>query len=956
MRRPALLIAVVGAFGLSACAPRVETASSIAPPQRPRSEWAMGWSDVPVDPAFRFGRLANGMRFAIRQNATPKGTALVRMEVSAGSLDERDDERGFAHFVEHMSFNGSTRVAEGEMVKLLERNGLAFGADTNASTSFSETQYKLDLPRNDPQLLDTALMLMRETASELTFAPEAVAREKGVVLAEMRDRNTWQLRDYAAQISFGYPKARFTNRLPIGTLQSLQAADAAALKAFWRREYVPGNTTVIVVGDFDAAAVEAAIRTRFADWQAGTDKVEPQPDAGPVDPRDTGRTAVYIDPSLSERMTIARAAPWREETDSLAQRREDLLQGIGYAIINRRLVRLTREKNPPFRSAGFGTQNVFRAGTSTSLAIDTVDGRWRTGLLAAVAEYRRALAFGFTPAEVAEQVANLRSQSRNAAASQDTRSNANLVNAAVVLLRDQRVPSRPSDALERLEAIVPTITNDAVLAAVKRDLVTLDDPIIRFAGRRKPDGGEAAIRQAWQAAIAVQLRQGDAREQQTFAYTDFGPPGVVVSDSRSQPLGIRSLRFANGVRLNLKHSDIEKERVLVQFSLDGGDMLDTRDNPLATEMLSVMAAGGLGKHSQDELQTLLAGRTVSGGLSSTPETFVTVAGTTPSDLQLQLQLMAASITDPGFRPEAQTLFYNTINTYFTRLKATPRDALSNGQGAIISDNDPRFSLQPVAAYRALTFAKLKAALADRLANGAIEIGIVGDIDEDAAIAAVANTLGALPQREGDFRAYADQRQRSFTQDRSPRTLRHNGAADQAIVRLTWPTRDGEDPADSIALALLERVAQNLLTETIREKLGKAYSPSASSTASRVWPGWGTFSLTASVEAKELAAVRAAMVQAAALLRDAPITADQLDRARAPMFEQIDNALKSNRGWMELVDRAQTEPDRIDRQLKVRERLSAVTPALLQALAQRYLIPVAALEIDVLPEETTAAAN
>lgn len=176
----------LAALSLAACAAQPASVASATKPT-----WAFQRSDLPPDPAFRYGQLPNGMRFIIRKNATPAGTAQVRMDVATGSLDERESERGFAHFVEHMAFNGSTRVPEGEMVKLLERNGLSFGADTNAQTSFEQTLYMLDLPRNDAKLLDTALMLMRETASELTFAPEAVTRERGVVLSEQIGRASW---------------------------------------------------------------------------------------------------------------------------------------------------------------------------------------------------------------------------------------------------------------------------------------------------------------------------------------------------------------------------------------------------------------------------------------------------------------------------------------------------------------------------------------------------------------------------------------------------------------------------------------------------------------------------------------------------------------------------------------------------------------------------------------------
>ena len=239
---------------LAACAAQPAQLAS-APAPEEQGVWGFEASDIPVDPAYRFGQLENGMRYVVRKNATPQGTAIVRMDVGAASLDESDAERGFAHYVEHMAFNGSTHVPEGEMVKLLEREGLAFGADTNASTSFDATNYKLDLPRNDPKLLDLALMLMRETASELTFSPEAVDRERGVVLAELRDRNSYALREFQDSTEFAYPHSLYSQRLPIGTVETLEKASAQTLKAFWAREYLPAHTTVVVIGDFDPAMV-----------------------------------------------------------------------------------------------------------------------------------------------------------------------------------------------------------------------------------------------------------------------------------------------------------------------------------------------------------------------------------------------------------------------------------------------------------------------------------------------------------------------------------------------------------------------------------------------------------------------------------------------------------------------------------------------------------------------------
>jgi zinc protease len=256
---------------------------------------------------------------------------------------------------------------------------------------------------------------------------------------------------------------------------------------------------------------------------------------------------------------------------------------------------------------------------------------------------------------------------------------------------------------------------------------------------------------------------------------------------------------------------------------------------------------------------------------------------------------------------------------------------------------------PVDDYRRLTFAKLKQDIADRLAHGAIEIGIVGDIDEDKVIAMVARTFGALPPREADFRAYASQRARPFTRNHRLRIVRHTGPADQALLRLTWPTRDDSDPVEALKLELLERVIRIELTETLREKLGKAYSPSAASTLSRFWKGYGIFGIAASVDVRDVPATRAAIAETVAELRAAPVSDDVIQRARMPMIEAYENGLKSNGGWLTLVDRAQTEPDEIDRYLHATERLMALTAADVQAMAQRYLDPHDKVEVLVLPE-------
>lgn len=910
--------------------------------------WPFDESDLPVDPEYRFGVLDNGMRYIIRPNDTPKGQGMVQFWIDAGSVAEAENERGYAHFIEHMAFNGSTNVPEGEMVRVLEREGLAFGADTNASTGFDVTLYKLDLPRNDPALLDTALMLMRETASELTFDPEAVEREKGVILSERRVRDTYAMRNTEDNLQFQFPEARFAHRLPIGTIEALENADAPRLKDLWQRLYRPDNTAIIVIGDFDPDLVESEIREHFADWENPADFAAPP--FGPVDYDLQGQTDIYLDPALSEQITAIRHGPWIERPDTIQTRRERLLRQIGYSIINRRLQRLARLEDAPFRGAQIGTSEAFEAARSTNLVVAAAEGEWRRGLLAAQEEYRQALEYGFTEAEVAEQVANLESAIRSNAAGAETRPNAAFVTGALTLLQDDQIPTTPQSALERFEAHLPEITPEAVLEALRADLVPLDNPLLRFTGRTAPEGGAEAIRAAWDEGMASALVERDEAALAEFAYQDFGEPGTIVSDEIEPLLGIRTITFANGLKLNLKQTDLQDDRIIAQLNVDGGEMLDTREDPLATAMVSNMLIGGLGAHSLDELQSILAGKQVGINISTEDETFRLQGQTTPGDLDMQLQLFAAAISDPGYRPDGEEQYRRSIANYYARLDATPSSALSNALGGIISEEDPRFSLQPEEDYLQLTFAQLREDISDRLANGAMELALVGDFDEQRAIDLVASTLGALPQRETAFREYAGNRDRAFTEDRSPRVLRHEGAEDQALIQLMWPTTDDEDFRVSQSLALLERLVRVKLTDTIREDLGQAYGVSVNADQSRTYPGYGTFSITAEVDVEDVDATRQATLDTLVALREAPPEEDLILRARAPFLEAYDSALKTNQGWMNLVDRAQSEPERIERFSRGKEQLQTLTGEELQQLALRYLDPEQRLEVVVLPSE------
>ncbi|WP_282946905.1 MULTISPECIES: insulinase family protein [unclassified Sphingopyxis] len=919
-------------------------------PQTPAAKvWNFAASDIPFDSNIIFGVLPNGMKYALLKNTTPKDSVVLRMRFDVGSFAEADDQRGLAHFLEHMAFNGSTHVPEGEMVKLLERKGLAFGADTNASTGFDQTVYQLDLPNASDDLVDTGLMLMRETASELTIDPGAVDRERGIILSERRARDTYQLRGLIDQLDFQMQGMTVASRIPIGTEEVIRTAPAARIRDLYDRYYRPERATLVMVGDFDPAAMEAKIKARFADWQ-GRGPAGATPDIGKPDYARAAASDDFVDPAIQDSVTITAFRPWVQEADTKAKRARKLAEDIGESIVGRRLAKIALEENSPILAGYFSDAEGWKVFDQVTIGAVAKEGAWKDALSLVEQEWRRAAAFGFTDAEVAEQVANRRTALKNAVAGVTTRRSDTMADVLVDAADGDFVVVRPETSQAMFEAVAPSLTADAITAAFRKRMEGFSPPLARVTSKKPLDGGTGAILAALKASEQVAVAAPAQTESAAFAYDDFGTPGKVVSDSRIDDLGIRRIRFANNVMLNIKKTDFQKETVYLSLRVDGGNLLATRDDPTKVALAGSMVLGGLEAHSVDDLRSILAGRTVNPSFGSGTDYFGGTATSSPGDFALQAKLMAAFLTHPGYRPDGLALIRRVLPQQYAANDATPAAVLGRDAGGILANDDPRSQTPPLEKLMSLDWAQLKPVVADSFANGAIEIGVVGDIDEQAAIDAIAATFGALPARRAAFDPRADARVRQYATDRSERTLIHKGPAEQAELRVYWPARDDSDLVEAMRLNLLARVMQLMLTEELREKLGESYSPGAAASLSDEYPGYGHLFAASNVDFKDLATTRAAIFAIAKELRDKPVDADLLDRARKPLLEAMTKARRDNSYWLPYVSEATSQEARLDRSRKSIAIVEAATPADLETLAQRYLTDDKALVIKAISDK------
>ncbi|MET0294860.1 MAG: insulinase family protein [Phenylobacterium sp.] len=934
---------------LGAIAAAVVVAVSLAAPPAAADPvvWTHEASDLKPHPRATFGRLPNGFRYVILPNAVPKGGASIRLRMDVGSLNEAEDERGLAHFLEHMAFAGSKHAPQGEMFRVLERMGVRKGEGINAFTSATQTFYSLDLPAASEANVAESIRLLREIG-DLTLAEGAIDAERLTVLNEKRMNDGPSAQLNQAQTGFWFQGRRAADRLPIGTDAVIAKAPYAKIRDFYRRYYRPERAVLIVVGDVKPAQLEPRIRALFADWQGqGPDGAEPDLGA----PGRRGADArVVVEPALPPRIIVSWIRPYDPSPQSMASIREMMFEYLGLGVLNSRLERQAAGANPPFAAAASQREIVFRSGEVTELQATSI-GDQAAALRALVLAQRQLLQYGVTQAELDVEVAEWRSRLENRAYGTLTEPSSRLADEIVQTLEENGVFTSSEQDIAIFNEVVKDITPEKVNSELRRafsgegplTLVVATAPVA-------PETVLAAVQDAERQSVSA-----PSVKAQAWPYQAFGPKGEVASRRRVADLDATFVQFRNGARLTVKPTKIRTGQVLVTLRAGRGRMALPADRSAPDWATTALAMGGLGKLPFEDLTAALPGKVVSINPQLADDAFEFDGATRAQDLDAQLQLMAAYLTDAAWRPEAFERFRAQMADNMLRTDSTPGRLMQRQVKTLMRGGDRRWALPTPAEVAAAGLPETRAAIEAAFA-GPLELTIVGDVELEAAIESAARTFGALPARPGGRPAEAGA-PRFPRGAAAPVVLRHVGSPEQSYSMAAWAIPGYfADPKETRVLRVLEQVLANRMFDRIRAQQGLAYATGTELVSSDVFSGYGYLMAMAEARPADSGKVFASIDQIVADLKAKAVDADELERARRPRVEDDIAARQSNGWWLSVLSGAWDDPRRLDIPRQGAAAFQAITAADLRRAAQRHLTDANVWKAQILPVGAVAQAQ
>jgi zinc protease len=918
-------------------------------PKPAPTPWLYENSDIPVDTSWTFGTLENGLRYAVKKNDVPAGQVAIRVRIDAGALNEEDNERGFAHLIEHLSFRGSTFVPDGEAKRIWQRFGVSFGSDSNAQTTATQTAYILDLPNATPAALDESVKILSGMMRAPRITEAALKAEQAIVLAEMREGSGAQARFSDHQREHFFQGQRLANRPTIGTAETLQAVTAPALTAFHNRWYRPENTVVVMAGDIDPAKLVALIKANFSDWK-GKGPFVPAPDFG--SPTKTEKvTRVVNEPTIPLMAQIGYVRPWKKVDDTIVYNQQMLADQLALKMINRRLEEAARNGGS-FLRANVSQDKISRTGDTVLIAITPMGNQWQT----AIADVRAVIADATTtPPSLADITrekklfADVLRTLKNSYPFEAASKQADDIVQAVDIRETVATPDTVVSVFEGMQA---RVTPQWMLESTQK-LFAGAEPRILLSLPKNEVGAEKKLAEALSAPVVANGKLRLAESDISFdALPKFGPAGKVTATRTVPRLDVEQIQLSNGVRAQLYANKAENDqvRILVRFG-KGYQSVSPNAPSLLWAGEYVLSENGIGKLRLNQIEQMINGRRIDLSFGIDSDAFQFSAVTRPEDLADQLKLIAAKIEFPGWDPLPVERMKAEAIAGYDSYKMSAMTMVQRDLEYLLSSRDPRWKSPDPAEINKLTAKSFEDYWKPLMASGSIEVSVFGDFERAAAVAALEQTFGAMAPRKDAVAAPLALAKKFPAAASLPKALSHQGPSDQAAALIAWPTGGGlAKVTESRELEVLATIFRDRLFEKFRAEQAASYSPDMNSNWPLDFSSGGYLMAYAQVKPEDVNRFYAFADEVANDLMAKPIEADELKRAIEPIKQSIERAASGNSFWLSQLKGASIDPARITALTHLYSDFAQVTPQRLQALAKQYFVTAKAWKLVVQPEK------
>jgi zinc protease len=872
---------------------------------------------IPVDPDVRIGKLDNGLTYYIRHNEWPEQRAEFYIAQKVGSLQEDDNQRGLAHFLEHMAFNGSKHFKGNELLRWCESIGVKFGTDLNAYTSIDETVYNIsNVPTTREGIVDSCLMILWDWADGLLLEKDEIEKERGVIHEEWRLRTSAQMRMLERDLPKLYPGSKYGERMPIGLMEIIDNFERPFLQAYYEKWYRPDNQGIIVVGDIDVDKVEQKIKTMFSQIAS------PSADAAKVERvavPDNAEPIVIIDKDKEQKVDLVEVMFKHDAVPDEAKLTIDYLvanyvKQTAMGMLSNRLDEIAQQPDCPFLQAGVEDGSYLFAKTKDALSLSIVpkEGQMNEALKTVFAEVLRAAKFGFTATEYARSKANTLSALDKQYSNKDKRYNSQFVNQYVQhFLANEPIPSI-DDSYQLMKQLVPALPLEAINELTKQLVPQNDSNLVILNFNQEKDGAtyptEAGLLGAVRDARTMELTAWVDNVKDEPLMTTMPKKGSIKKEVKIDKFltktgdgvesGYSELTLSNGVKVVLKQTDLKKDQVLLTAEGWGGNSLYGLEDRANFRLFDdVVEASGLGNFQHTELMKALAGKIAGASLSMSSQRTYVNGSSTPGDVETMLQLVYLYMT--GNIMKDQQSFDQLMKTTELQLKnrlLQPEAVFSDSLNATISSHNPRFKSLTVADLQNVSYDRILQMAKERTQNAAaFTFTIIGNYNDSTIRPLIEQYIASLPVQKKIVKG------KDVSTDYKGKVVndfKHKAETPKSIAVLHWYSKQLPYTLENIIRAQMAgQVLEMVYLKEIREEASAAYTVSAQAGVSRDDFGDET-SIFAYCPMKPEKADTAVYIMRRAVndMAGGKCDADMLTKVKEYMLKSHADQLKTNGYW------------------------------------------------------------